>query len=188
MQRKFPTLCMGNLGVGAEMSGIWSLLRSKEQSGRWNYQFKGALKSALAGRQYTQSRCYAAGFATHKACLVCLHHLMPRRTVAARDETGICDSDVSGSATLPTSESGRKTATNIAECASTLLSGDTAGITGTTGKKRKPKFDDTHLTTTPPTTSYDDAPLATCTTEHGHANTPMLNEAERLATTSWQLH
>ena len=40
VQRKFPTLCMGNLGVGAEMSGIWSLLRSKEQSGRWNYQFK----------------------------------------------------------------------------------------------------------------------------------------------------
>ena len=86
MQRKFPTLSLGNLGVGAEMTGIWSLLRSKEQSGRWNYQFKGALKSALAGRQFTQSRCYAVGFATHKACLVCLHHLMPRRTEEAQDE------------------------------------------------------------------------------------------------------
>ena len=78
VQRKFPTLCSGNLGVGAEMTGIWSLLRSREQSNRWNYQFRGALKSALAGRQYTQSRCFAAGFATHKACLVCLHHLMAK--------------------------------------------------------------------------------------------------------------
>jgi len=80
VQRKFPTLCLGNLGIGADMTGIWSLLRSKEQSGRWNYQFRGALKSALAGRQYTQSRCYAAGFATHKGCLVCLHHLLPKNT------------------------------------------------------------------------------------------------------------
>jgi len=79
VQRKFPALCSGNLGVGAEMTGIWSLLRSREQSSRWNYQFRGALKSALAGRQYTQSRCFAAGFATHKACLVCLHHLMGKK-------------------------------------------------------------------------------------------------------------
>ena len=88
MQRKFPTLCRGNLGVGADMTGIWNLLRSREQTGRWNYQFKGALRSALAGRQYTQSRCYAAGFATHKACLVCLYHLLPKNDDGGSERSG----------------------------------------------------------------------------------------------------
>ena len=88
VQLKFPTLCLGNLGVGADMTGIWSLLRSKEQSGKWNHQFKGALKSALAGRQYTQARCYAAGFATHKACLVCLYHLLPQTWNGGMDDLG----------------------------------------------------------------------------------------------------
>ena len=111
------------------MTGIWSLLRSKEQSGRWNHHFKGALKSAIAGRQYTQSRCYAAGFATHKACLVCLHHLTAERC------TG------NGSAILPGPEPEAKYGK----------------------RKRRAKFDDSHLTATPP----DDI-LARCPIGNNH--------------------
>ena len=77
MQRRFPTLCTGNLGVGADMMAIWSLLKSKEETGKWNKHFRGGLKSAAAGRQYTQSRCFAARFAQHNRCLVCLYHLLP---------------------------------------------------------------------------------------------------------------
>ena len=132
MQRKFPTLGMGNLGVGAEMSGIWSLLRSKEQSGRWNYQFKGALKSAIAGRQYTQSRCYAAGFATHKACLVCLHHLMPRRTT--ENEIDVDEGQLRGERELE-----RKATVTVPRS-------PTAVTTERKKPRKRTKFDDSHLT------------------------------------------
>ena len=76
VQWKFPTLALGNLGVGAEMQGIWQLLRSKEETERWNHHFRGAWKSAFAGRQYPQSRCFVAGFASHDRRLVCLYDLM----------------------------------------------------------------------------------------------------------------
>ena len=91
MQRKFPTLCVGNLGVGADMIGIWQLLRSKEESGKWNHHFKGALKSTIAGRQYTQSRCHTAGFAKHNKCLVCVYNLVLQEMLARRTPGSVTD-------------------------------------------------------------------------------------------------
>ena len=48
---------------------------------------KGALKSAVAGRQYTQSRCHTAGFAKHDKCLVCVYNLVMQEMLA-KDRRG----------------------------------------------------------------------------------------------------
>ena len=87
MQRKFPSLGIGNLGVGAEMRAIWLLLRSKEESDQWNHHYRGGLKSAIAGRQYTQSRCFIAGLATHDRCLVCVYDLMLKDGIDPETDT-----------------------------------------------------------------------------------------------------
>ncbi len=36
------------------------------------------MRSAIAGRQFPQSRCYTAGFADHDKCLVCVYALMEK--------------------------------------------------------------------------------------------------------------
>ena len=38
------------------MAPIWKLLRSEGEKEDWTQQHKGGLKSAMAGRQFTQSR------------------------------------------------------------------------------------------------------------------------------------
>ena len=57
------------------MEPIAKLLKSKANSEDWNPALRGALRSAIAGRQYPQARVYAAGWADHNKCLFCLHKL-----------------------------------------------------------------------------------------------------------------
>ena len=64
VEKKHPYLATSGRGRGANMAPIWKLLRSKGQSENWHAGHRGALRSAFAGRQWTQSRCKAAGFAT----------------------------------------------------------------------------------------------------------------------------
>ena len=66
-------LARGGSGAGALMEPIYALLRSKENSDLWNAALRGALRSAIAGRQYTQARAYAAGWTEHSRCLFCLY-------------------------------------------------------------------------------------------------------------------
>ena len=71
-----PQLKKGGSGAGALMEPITKLLKSTENTETWNPALRGSLKSAIAGRQYPQSRVYAAGWAAHNKCIFCLHHLV----------------------------------------------------------------------------------------------------------------
>ena len=60
------------------MEPIWKLLRSTVATEIWNGDFRAALKSALCGRQWTQQRCWAAGWDMHHSkCLFCAHQCLP---------------------------------------------------------------------------------------------------------------
>ena len=63
----YPSLQVGTLGNGAFMEPIWRLLKSKQNDSEWNEALRGALRSAITNRQWTQERCFAAksAFATH---------------------------------------------------------------------------------------------------------------------------
>ena len=58
------------------MAPIWKLLKSKQNDEEWNPACRGALKSALAGRQYPQTRVFAAGWSKHNRCILCLHDIV----------------------------------------------------------------------------------------------------------------
>jgi hypothetical protein len=63
-------------GRGAFMEPIWQLLNSRQNDDEWNPTLRGSLRSALANRQYPQSRVKAAGWSTHDRCLFCLNSLI----------------------------------------------------------------------------------------------------------------
>jgi hypothetical protein len=67
------SLFSGGAGRGATMDPLWKLLRSNERSEDWNPSLRGALRSAIAGRQWPQARCFRAGFAVHPKCLFCVY-------------------------------------------------------------------------------------------------------------------
>ena len=52
MQREFTTLGIGNIGIGAEMRGVWQLLRYKEESDQWNHHYRGAFRPSFVGIQF----------------------------------------------------------------------------------------------------------------------------------------
>eukprot|EP00973_Karenia_brevis_P016117 2203581-Karenia_brevis.AAC.1 len=58
------------------MSPVWSLLNSTQNDEEWNAPLRGALRSVLAGRQWPQQRCFAAGWTSHNRCLFCLRDVM----------------------------------------------------------------------------------------------------------------
>ena len=64
------------MGRGAVIAPIWKLLRSKLQSETWNSGHRSALRSAIANRQWTQSRCCSAGFVKHNKCLLCIDDIL----------------------------------------------------------------------------------------------------------------
>lgn len=66
-----PSLHSGGRGLGACMRPIWKLLNSRERSLSWNPELRGALRSAIAGRQWPQVRCFRVGNTTHSKCLAC---------------------------------------------------------------------------------------------------------------------
>ena len=67
------SLAASGTGRGAVMDPIWKLLRSRENSRAWNPSLRGALRSAIANRQWPQARAFKAGFASHAKCLFCVH-------------------------------------------------------------------------------------------------------------------
>ena len=58
LEKLMPQLARGGSGVGALMEPVHALLKSKENSETWNPALRGALRSAIAGRQYPQARAY----------------------------------------------------------------------------------------------------------------------------------
>lgn len=58
---------------GANFDPIYKLLNAKTNNEHWNPMLAGALQSVLANRQYTQLRCFQAGWARHPKCLSCVH-------------------------------------------------------------------------------------------------------------------
>ncbi len=55
------------------MAPLWKLLRSREETERWIRQFRGALRSVITNRQWTQERGFKAGWFTHNRCMFCVH-------------------------------------------------------------------------------------------------------------------
>ena len=78
------------------MEPIWSLLNSKAREAEWTAQHKGSLSSAIAGRQYIQTRVMRNGWATHNRCIFCLHDIvesdkkgLAAKAMLRREEFGI---------------------------------------------------------------------------------------------------
>ena len=63
------------------MQPIWSLLNSRKDDLEWNSTLRSGLGSVLAGRQFPQSRCFAAGWTSHNKCIACL------QTIVEEEET-----------------------------------------------------------------------------------------------------
>ena len=55
---------------------VWKMLKSKQIDEESNPACRGALQSALAGRQYPQARSLAAGSSEHNRCILCLHDIV----------------------------------------------------------------------------------------------------------------
>ena len=71
IEDKFPALQSGGLGLGAAWRPIAAALRVKD-SEDWGPEQKGALRSLLAGRQWTQQRLHRAGLVDSCVCRLCL--------------------------------------------------------------------------------------------------------------------
>ena len=76
MEKGIPELATNGTGRGAMMQPIWSLLNSKKENLEWNSTLRGGLGSVLAGRQFPQTRCFAAGCTTHNKCTACLQTIV----------------------------------------------------------------------------------------------------------------
>ena len=74
----FPELAVNGAGRGAMMQPIWSAPKSRQNDMGWNPTPRGGLASTLAGRQFPQVRCFAAGWTVHNKCLSCLHDIVTR--------------------------------------------------------------------------------------------------------------
>jgi hypothetical protein len=72
IEKVMPQLAANGSGRGATMEPLWQLLNSKVCNDDWNADLRGCLKSAIAGRQYPQTRVMAAGWAEHNRCIFCL--------------------------------------------------------------------------------------------------------------------
>ena len=76
IEKSIPELATNGSGRGAMMQPIWSLLRSRKEDLEWNSTLRSGLGSALAGRQFPQTRCFAAGWSTHNKCNACLQTIV----------------------------------------------------------------------------------------------------------------
>ena len=76
LERTMPQLARGGSGNGALMDPVWKLLKSRQNDEDRNPAGRGALKSALAGRQYPQTRVFAAGWSQHNRCILCLYDIV----------------------------------------------------------------------------------------------------------------
>ena len=89
-EAKFPDLAANGSGRGAMMQPIWSLLKDQRNDDQWDSNCRGGLRSTLAGRQFTQNRCYAAGWSDHDRCLACLYRIVNPPDA----QCGVCAADI----------------------------------------------------------------------------------------------
>lgn len=71
VESRIPSLIRGVGGFGAHLQPIFRLLQGK-QSEQWGPSQKGALRSTLSNRQWTQCRLHSAGLASTKNCWLCV--------------------------------------------------------------------------------------------------------------------
>ena len=71
IETAIPSLSSGGEGRGAAMGAIWKILAGKPKIG-WSPELRGALKSAITGRQWAQARCFQAGLVPHSKCICCV--------------------------------------------------------------------------------------------------------------------
>ena len=71
------------------MEPLWQLLNPKAKDDEWNGKHKAGLRSAAAGRQFTQARVKLCGWSYHDRCLVCLNELVESETpfVGSKERT-----------------------------------------------------------------------------------------------------
>ena len=69
------------------MEPIWQLINSKKDNEDWNPDFRGCLKSAVAGRQYPQTRVMAAVWSEHNRCIMCLSDIVDAEDASGTDWT-----------------------------------------------------------------------------------------------------
>jgi ribonuclease HI len=86
LEKNHKRLAEGGTGRGPMMAPIWKLLRSKMQTDEWNAGHRSALRSAIANRQWTQARCFAARFVIHGKCLLCLDDIIKQRLPHLTDD------------------------------------------------------------------------------------------------------
>ena len=96
IERCWPNLVNAGTGRGPIMEPIWKLLKSKSRTDDWNHHHRGGLKSAMAKRQFPQTRMLECGFATHDKCLVCLSRIVDEdeRTARGNDTEEVEDGNL----------------------------------------------------------------------------------------------
>ena len=68
---KFSHLGDYQASYGLLLAPVWKLLRIKDTP-EWSAKHKGALRSAIADRQWPQDRCWTADMTSHDRCLLCV--------------------------------------------------------------------------------------------------------------------
>lgn len=72
IEAKFPSLSQGAGGLGAHMAPIFKVINCKRTSDNWGCQEVGALRSAITGRQWPQSRLHRANLVSSPVCRLCI--------------------------------------------------------------------------------------------------------------------
>jgi len=70
VEATFPCLAVGLPGSGAAWRPVCQALFSRNEQ-KWGPEHKGALRSAIAGRQWPQQRLHSAGLVSDSHCLLC---------------------------------------------------------------------------------------------------------------------
>ena len=74
-----------DLQGSVDFSPIWKLLKPNSRNSQWTQDHQAMLASAIAGRQWAQTRCYAAGFTEHNRCMLCLYSQAAERNCSIED-------------------------------------------------------------------------------------------------------
>ena len=65
------------------MESTWQLLKESRNDPEWNANHKGALKSQMAGRQWSQHRVFKAGWSEHNRCITWLSTIVDSESPGA---------------------------------------------------------------------------------------------------------
>ena len=90
IEKAYPHLAANGSGRGALMEPIWQLLKDRKGGSEWNNHHKGALKSQMAGRQWTQTRVHKAGWSQHNKCIACLSSIVDSESPPATRRSERC--------------------------------------------------------------------------------------------------